>query len=125
MQDAHETGENDKFYTGIAQHFYELLFNFRLQTRAKSARRQVRICDTKLPRHIKDRCIQHIRNHNPRFRGEIARPDALEDRAAVTSLPRSENSNGELFHLNGFVFNSCLYKFARSIRKLNTLSQMG
>ena len=72
MQDAHETGENDKFDTGIAQHFHELLFYFRLQTRAKSARRQIRVRDTKLPRDIKDRCIQHIRNHEARFRSEIA-----------------------------------------------------
>src|SRR5678815_577307 len=57
MQDAHETGENDKFDTGIAQHFHELLFCYRVQARAKSARRQIRIRDTKLPRDIKDRCI--------------------------------------------------------------------
>src|SRR5436189_1884483 len=63
MQDAHETGENDKFDTGIAQHLYKLLFCFRLQTRTKSARRQIRVRDTKLPRDIKDRRIQHIRNN--------------------------------------------------------------
>src|SRR6266481_2650664 len=62
MQDAHETGENDKFYTGIAQHFHELLFCCRVQPRTKSARRQIRILDTKLPRDIKDRCVQNIRN---------------------------------------------------------------
>ena len=72
MQDAHETGENDKFDTGIAQHFHELLFYCRLQARTKSARRQIRIRHTKLPRDIKDRCIQHIRNHQARFRSEIA-----------------------------------------------------
>jgi hypothetical protein len=71
MQNAHETGENDKLYTGIAQHLYELFFYFRLQTRAKSTRRQIRVRDTKLPRHIKDRRIQHIRNHQARFRSEI------------------------------------------------------
>ena len=60
MQDAHEAGENDKFNIGIAQHLYEVLFDFRLQTRAKSTRRQIGVRDTKLPRHIKDRCIQHI-----------------------------------------------------------------
>src|SRR5215211_6647688 len=38
-QHAHETGENDKFDTGIAQHLDELLLYFRLQTRAKSPRR--------------------------------------------------------------------------------------
>src|SRR6266550_5870793 len=72
MQDAHETGENDKFYTGIAQHFDELLFCCRVQARAKSTRRQIRVRDTKLPRDIKDRRIQHIRNHQARFRSEIA-----------------------------------------------------
>jgi hypothetical protein len=72
MQDAHETGENDKFYTGIAQHFHELLFYFGLQTRTKSTRWQIRVRNTKLPRHIEDRCIQHIRNHEARFRSEIA-----------------------------------------------------
>jgi hypothetical protein len=72
VQDAHETGENDKFHTGIAQRFRKLFFYFRLQTRAKSTRRQIRVRDTKLPRHIKDRCIQHIRNHQARFRSEIA-----------------------------------------------------
>jgi hypothetical protein len=72
MQDAHETGENDKFYTGIAQHLYELLFYCRLQTGAKSTRRQIRVRDTKLPRHLEDRCIQHIRNHEARFRSEFA-----------------------------------------------------
>src|SRR5919106_3557551 len=63
MQDAHETGQNDKFDSGIAQHFDELLFYSRLETRAKSTRRQICVRDTKLPRHIKDCCIQHIRNH--------------------------------------------------------------
>jgi hypothetical protein len=87
MQDAHETGENDKFDTGIAQHFHQLLFYCRLQARTKSARRQIRIRHTKFPRDIKDRCIQHIRNDQTHFRREIARPDALEDRAAVTALP--------------------------------------
>src|SRR5207249_9886121 len=92
------TGENDKFYAGIAQHLYELLFYFRLQTRAKSTRRQIRIRDTKLPRHIKDRCIQHIRNHEPRFRSEIAGPYAIENRAAAASFPRPENPNWQAFH---------------------------
>src|ERR1700749_2379442 len=72
MQDAHETGENHKLDTRVTQHLHELLFYLRLQTRAKSTRRQIRVCDTKLPRHIKDRCIQHIRNHEARFRSEIA-----------------------------------------------------
>src|SRR6266849_10308304 len=72
MQDAHETGENDKFDTGITQHFHELLFCWRVQARTKFARRQIRIRNTKLPRDIKDRCIQDIRNHQARFRSEIA-----------------------------------------------------
>ena len=72
MQDTHETGENDKFHTGIAQRIHKLLFYFRLQTRTKSTRRQIRIRDTKLTRDRKDRCIQNIRNHQARFGSEIA-----------------------------------------------------
>jgi hypothetical protein len=72
MQDAHETGENDKFYTGIAQRFHKLPFYFRLKTRAKSTGRQIGVRDTKLPSDIEDRCIQHIRNHEARFRSEFA-----------------------------------------------------
>src|ERR1700757_2523186 len=71
MQDAHETGEIDKFDTGIAQHSHEPLFYCRVQARAKSTRRQIRVRNTKLAGDIKDRCIQHIRNHQARFRSEI------------------------------------------------------
>jgi hypothetical protein len=71
VQDAHETGENDKFDAGSAQHLYELLFYFRLQSRAKPARRQIGVRNPKLPRQIKDRCIQHVRNHETRFRSKI------------------------------------------------------
>ncbi len=98
VQDAHETGENDKFDTGVAQHIHELLFYFRLQTGTKSARRQIRIDHTKLPRNIQNRRIQNIRKHEPGFRSEIARPDAIEDRAAVSSLTGPENSNWQVFH---------------------------
>src|SRR6266550_8762493 len=115
MQDPHETGENDKFDTSIAQHLHELLFYFPLQTRTKSARRQIGIRNTKLPRDIKDRCIQHIRNHQARFRSEIARPDALENRTAVASFPRPENSNWQAFHLIRFV----VYLLPLQIRSIN------
>src|SRR5215813_2620215 len=72
MQDAHETSENDKFDTRLAQHLHEVLFCSRLQAGAKSARRQIGVRNTKLPRHIKNRCIQHVRNHQAWVRSEIA-----------------------------------------------------
>ena len=71
MQHAHKTSENHKFDTGVAQHFHKLLFYSRLQARTESARRQVGIRHTKFPRDIKDGRIQHIRNYQARFRGEI------------------------------------------------------
>ena len=85
MQDAHETGENDKFDTSIAQHLYELLFYFRLQTRAKSTRRQIRIRDTKL------RAISRIgasRTSETTKRASAARsPDRMRSRIARQLLP--------------------------------------
>jgi hypothetical protein len=60
MQDPHETGENDKFDTGIAQHFHELLFYSGLQAGPESAGRQIHIRHTKFSGDIKDRRIQCI-----------------------------------------------------------------
>src|SRR5262245_45805031 len=103
MQNTHEPGENDKFDPGSAQHLYELLFYFRLQSRAKPAWRQIGVRNPKLPRQIKDRCIQHVRNHETRFRSKITGADAPKDRPAVASFSRPENSNWKAFHLNRLV----------------------
>src|SRR5262245_56679383 len=103
VQNAHETRESDKFNTDIAQHSHELLFYLQLQAGAKSTRRQIGVRNTKLSRNIKNRCIDHIRNHQACFRGEIARPDALENRPAVASFPRPENSDWQPFHLSRLV----------------------
>src|SRR5262249_9551086 len=99
-----ERGSTERCATRLAQHLHEVLFCSRLQAGAKSARRQIGVRNTKLPRHIKNRCIQHIRNHHARFCSEIAGSDFLENRAAVASFPRTENSNWQVFHLNHLAF---------------------
>jgi hypothetical protein len=60
MQNPHETGKDDKFNTGFAQHLRKLLFYLGLQARAKSAWRYIRVWDAKLSRDIENWGIQHI-----------------------------------------------------------------
>src|SRR2546421_7154471 len=60
--------------------------------------RQVSVWHLKFARDIKNACIENIRNHQPRLRAQFAVADLLENRAAITALARSENSQPQFFH---------------------------
>jgi hypothetical protein len=60
VQYTHEASEDHKMNTSVAQHSHKLFFCLRFQACAKLTRWQIRICDRKLSRYLKDRCVQHI-----------------------------------------------------------------
>src|SRR5205814_2888509 len=62
------------------------------------SRRQVSVWHLKFAGDIENACIENVRNYQPRLRRQFAGADLLENRAAITALARSENSQPQFFH---------------------------
>ncbi len=98
FQDAHEAGENDQLHFSFPEQPHQFHFHIGLEPRPKFSRWKINIWNPKFARDIENSGLENIGDNEAGFRRQFAGTDVLKNRAAITSLARSKDSQPQLLH---------------------------
>src|SRR5437870_3309206 len=99
LQNAHEAGENHEFNSRITKYSHKLHFGLQIESGSKSSAWQISVRNRKFPRDVKDRRLQHVRDHHACLRRQFTIFNSLENCATIRSFARAEYSERQQLHL--------------------------